>query len=333
MKGFRLIDNYLWFNSMPLISILVPIYNVENFLEKCLESIRLQSFEDFEVICINDGSTDNSLLIINDFVLKDCRFKLINKSNTGYGDSMNIGLRHCQGKYIGIVESDDFIEKNMFERLYSVAENHALDIVRCNYYRFSKQGKLPEDLHYIRQNKILNPKDAPEFFYQPPSIWASLYRKDFLNKNQINFLETPGASYQDISFAFKVYALCDRLMFINEPLLNYRIDNINSSVNSKNKINCVCIEYREVLRFIKSYPDIYDRLKFHIPLLRYNCYKWNYGRIAPKYKLSFLKEWKKDIVNDFEENRICRKYISPTKLRNMLIIRYLPLLYRWIKRS
>ena len=318
---------------MPLISILVPIYNVEHFLKKCLDSIRQQNFQNFEVICINDGSSDDSLNIINEFIKKDNRFNIINKKNSGYGNSMNIGLRQCQGKYIGIVESDDYIEKNMFERLFQIAEKYTLDIVRCNYYKLTDQGKKSEDLNYISKNTIIIPRDDPKFFFQPPSIWANLYRKDFLNKNHIKFLETPGASYQDISFAFKVYALCDRLMFINEPLLNYRANNINSSVNSKDKINYVCIEYREILNFLKTYPELYKKLKFYIPSLRYNCYKLNYNCINKKYKLSFLKEWKKDINEDFLENRINKEYTNFNKLIHMYIIKYFPYLYNFFKKG
>jgi glycosyltransferase involved in cell wall biosynthesis len=318
---------------MPSISILVPIYNVELFLNECLNSIKSQTFKDFEVICINDGSTDGSLNIINEFIKKDKRFKLINKKNTGYGHSMNEGLSCCRGKYVGIVESDDYIENNMFERLYTAAEKYALDTVRCNYYKFTKNQRTPENLNYIEPNKVIRPIDFPEFLYQAPSIWANLYRKDFLEKNNIIFLETPGASYQDVSFAFKVYVLSQRLMFINEPLLNYRVDNINSSINSDEKVYCVCVEYREILNFLKANPEIYNKIQFHLPLLRYNCYKWNYMRIAKKFKLSFLKEWQKDIRDDFKAKRIDKKIINCKQLINMFIIRYFPLILAWSKRK
>lgn len=318
---------------MPLISILVPIYNVEKYLYQCLNSIRSQRFTDFEVICINDGSTDRSLDIINEFVQKDNRFKLINKKNSGYGHSMNIGLNSCQGTYVGIIESDDYIESDMFEKLYSIAEKYKLDIVRCNYYKFKKNDKIKENLEYITSNKIIKPINCPEFFFQAPSIWANLYRNSFLKKYNISFLETSGASYQDVSFAFKVYALSEKVMFIDEPLLNYRIDNINSSINSKGKINCVCVEYREILNFLKLHPDIYEQIKFHLPLLRYNCYKWNYLRIDRKFKLSFLKEWQKDTIDDFKEKRINRKFINRKELINIYIIKYLPSFFKWFKRE
>ncbi|MFD1244677.1 glycosyltransferase family 2 protein [Paralysiella testudinis] len=91
------------------ISILVPVFNVEKYLRQCLDSIQSQTFKNFEVICINDGSTDTSLAILEDYAQQDTRFRIINKPNSGYGHSMNIGLGQCNGEYIGIVESDDYM--------------------------------------------------------------------------------------------------------------------------------------------------------------------------------------------------------------------------------
>src|SRR5574344_757344 len=109
---------------MAEVSILIPIYNVEKYLEQCLESVCNQTLKDIEIICINDGSTDSSLKIIKDFQKNDDRVVLINKKNSGYGDSMNKGLEKATGEYIGIVESDDFIEKDAFEKLYSLAKKN-----------------------------------------------------------------------------------------------------------------------------------------------------------------------------------------------------------------
>lgn len=318
---------------MIAISILVPVYNVERYLNQCLDSILQQTFRDFEVICINDGSTDHSLEIIKSFIAKDKRFKLIDKINTGYGHSMNQGLSQCQGEYISIIESDDYIKPDMLERLYTVAKENNLDVARCNYYIFSKfSKKLNND--YIRDilaNKVLKPLDHIKIFYQPPSIWVNLYKREFIDKYKIRFLETAGASFQDTSFVFKVYALCKRFMFINEALLYYRIDNNGSSINNKSKAFCVCDEYQEILKFTKVHPQIYDKIKYHIPVLRYNCYRWNFLRIDPSLRKSFLKSWQKDINNDYSENRICKILFSKKKIINILMIRYAPYIYNMLK--
>ena len=107
---------------MALLSILVPCYNVGRYVRQCLSSIQEQSFKDFEVIIIDDGSTDGTSAIVDEFVEKDRRFKLLRKKNTGYGDSMNRGMAKASGKYLGIVESDDWIEPQMYELFINKAE-------------------------------------------------------------------------------------------------------------------------------------------------------------------------------------------------------------------
>ena len=108
-------------SNVPKISVLIPVYNVEKYLERCLKSVCNQSFKDIEIICINDGSTDSSLSILEEYAKNDSRIKIIDKSNSGYGISMNIGLDNATGDYVGIIESDDFADLGMFETLYNMA--------------------------------------------------------------------------------------------------------------------------------------------------------------------------------------------------------------------
>ena len=115
---------------MKKISVLVPIYNVEKYLPECLDSLISQTLKDIEIICINDGSTDSSLQIIKRYAKKDSRIIVINKKNSGYGDSMNQGLAKATGEYIAIVESDDYIDEDAWENLYKLAKKHNADIVR-----------------------------------------------------------------------------------------------------------------------------------------------------------------------------------------------------------
>ena len=114
----------------PRVTVLVPIYNVEEYLPKCLLSLSNQILDDMEVICLNDGSTDNSLDIIKDFAKKDPRIKIVNKKNTGYGDTMNKGIKLASGEYIGIVEPDDYVDPDMFIEMYALAKKHDADILR-----------------------------------------------------------------------------------------------------------------------------------------------------------------------------------------------------------
>ena len=189
----------------PKISIIIPIYNVNKYLRECIDSIINQTLKNIEIICVNDGSTDNSLEIIKEYIY-DNRIIIINKNNSGYGDSMNQGLNIASGEYIGIVESDDFIDINMFENLYKITKKGDIDIVRSNFYLYWEKNKK-EALNFKilknLYNKIFNPMELQNIFLVQPSIWAGIYKKLFLIKNDIKFLTTPGASYQDTSFFYK----------------------------------------------------------------------------------------------------------------------------------
>jgi glycosyltransferase involved in cell wall biosynthesis len=184
----------------PRISIIIPIYNVNKYLRECLDSIINQTLKTIEIICVNDGSTDNSLEILMQYKY-DKRIIIINKTNSGYGDSMNQGIEFVSGQYIGIVESDDFADIHMFEGLYKYTKNNSIDMVRSNYYFYWREKKIRG--HRFRvinklYNKIFNPILNPKIFYILPSIWAGIYKKELIIKNNIKFLSTPGASFQDI---------------------------------------------------------------------------------------------------------------------------------------
>ena len=118
------------------LSILIPVYNVSPYLRQCLDSLVGQSLKEIEFICVNDGSTDDSLSILKEYAAKDSRFVIIDKENGGYGKAMNVATSHAQGEYIGIVEPDDFVELNMFEVLYNKAKDYDLDFLKSDFYRF-----------------------------------------------------------------------------------------------------------------------------------------------------------------------------------------------------
>ena len=208
-----------------LITIVVPVYNVEKYLYKCLESIRKQTLRQIEVICVNDGSTDNSLDIINQFVEIDDRFKVIDKKNTGYGDTVNCGIEAAKGTYVGIVESDDFVEPDMFEKLYMATNSETIDIVKANY-NFYRENSMPhfqynEILRQAKYNENFIPMENVNIFEVPASVWSAIYRKKFLKDNNIKFNTTPGASYQDVSFTFRVLMKAKSMIKFQDYIWNY----------------------------------------------------------------------------------------------------------------
>lgn len=304
--------------SHSLVSILVPIFNVEKYLDECLDSLVNQTLKDIEIICINDGSTDNSLKIIRSYMKDDSRIKLIDKSNTGYGDSMNQGLKFASSKYIGIVESDDIADLKMFEELYALAkENSFPDIIKSNYYEYwgNSQGKrikynLPNNL----LNKVFTPNINQDIFKSLPSIWSSIYKREFLNQNNIYFNPTPGASYQDTGFYFKTLALSSTMFCSEKAHLIYRRDNEASSVNNKEKIFCICDEFNSIEYFLEKY-NLKNTLKKVECSIKFSTYIRNYQRISKEFKKEFLLYIKKEFDKEFTNKYLENDYFNPSELK------------------
>ena len=266
----------------PIISILVPCYNVEKFLPQCLDSIVNQTLHDLEIICINDGSTDGTLDIIKSYADRDDRIVIIDKPNEGYGKSMNRGLDLATGKYIGIVESDDWVDANMFESLVRIAEENDVQVVKSNFYRYTTENgeqNVKADVLPIHDTaQVINPRKRISVFYCMPAIWSAIYRRDFLNENNIRFLESPGASFQDTGFNFKVWMVADRVWLTSDAYLHYRCDNENSSVKSTGKIFCVCDEYESIEKYLSDRNLLNPNAKRLIAHIKLGPYKWNLER-------------------------------------------------------
>ena len=294
------------------VSVLVPIYNVEKFLPECLDSLVNQTLKDIEIICINDGSTDRSPQIIQEYAKKDKRIKVINKKNSGYGDSMNQGLKKAKGEYVGIVESDDFIDLDAFEKLYKIAKKYDCDVVKSNFYEYygdEKKDKGKSNL-FLEQDlgRVLNPRESINIFYQAPCIWAAIYKRSFLEKNEIDFLPTPGASYQDTGFNLKVWSAAKRVYFVDQAFLHYRQDNSNSSVKDSGKIYCVSEEYKSIEEFLRKRGDL-EELGPIMVTSKFGAYIWNLRRLSFKAAMKFAKQVKKE-YKDAEK----KGFLNPEKL-------------------
>lgn len=264
---------------MAEISILMPVYNVEKYLEACIDSVLAQTFTDFEVICIDDGSTDKSGIILDDYALKDSRIKVIHKENTGYGKTMNMALGKAKGKYIGIVESDDTIETDMFQNLYNAAAKYDLDLVKADFYAVwdNEDGTIRKQYFNLTDdltmyNRVLNPNIELDSYLLKKFTWNALYKKDLLIKNNIKYNETPGASFQDNGFWFQTFYWAKRVMFLDRAVYNYRQDNMLSSVHDRQKVYAMKNEYDFIRSFMIKHSDTPKRLYpicFHLRMLAY----------------------------------------------------------------
>lgn len=281
---------------MPKVSVIVPVYNVEKYLWKCINSIMSQTLYDIEIICIDDGSTDDSGKILDEAAKIDSRVKVIHKENAGYGAAMNCGLEIARGEYIGIVESDDYILSNMFEVLYKTAANNNLDMIKSDaYYWIEKENFLSRfhttflDPFY---DKVLDSLDRNYFFEFYMNIWTGIYKKSFLTDNEIKFNESPGASYQDNGFWMQTCIYANRAMWLNRAFYYYRQDNPEASVKSKGKVMAMAKEYEYLEELLKE--------RGHDKYLPY-CYTWKmiryrgtFYRIADEMKREFCEQIKQD---------------------------------------
>lgn len=291
------------------LSVIVPICNVEKYLRQCLLSLQNQTMKDeIEFICIDDGSTDNSLAILEEFGRADSRFIVISKPNEGYGKTMNLGLDLARGEYIGILESDDFANREMFEVLYKKAKETDTEIVKGNYSEYRNNETKDIDLYdNDLYERVIIPTEHHSMFVKGPAIWCGIYKKEFLNKYNIRFNETPGASYQDTAFYFMTWMYAKKVVLIRDYLMNYRLDNINSSVNNPKKIFCICEEYKYLeKRLIEEQADI--RIWYLFQYMKFSKYLWNFRRLSSQYQYAFLEEMNRQFIEVNKNGLLCHEY-------------------------
>lgn len=300
-------------NIQPYVSIIMPIYNASNFLKESLGGLVQQTLKNIEIICVNDGSTDNSLDIIKEYAYYDHRIQYIDKPNSGYGNTMNEGMKIAKGAYIGILEPDDFAEIDMFEQLYSLAKKYNADVIKSNYYEYrtaTDSNSFMEVLNEFPYNQVISPQENERIVFMRPCIWSAIYRRSMLLENHIYFNETPGASYQDTAFAFKVWTCAKKVVFTKDAYLHYRIDNENSSVKSSGKIFSICDEFQSIQAFLNQDKTKKDKFSKILQVLKLDSYTWNLNRIAPEFKSVFRDQIALDYIKAEYEACLDRAYFD-----------------------
>lgn len=238
------------------VSLLMPVYNVEDYLPEAMDSAMGQTLRDIEIICIDDGSTDSSAELLDKYAAFDKRIKVVHQENGGYGKAMNKGLGLAKGKYIAILEPDDFISCDMLENLYHLAEQYCLDFVKSDFafLEGNKDNYQIAPVHISGEEiygKVLNWEEKKELFRGYLAHWSCIYNRSFLLKHGIRFHESPGASFQDTGFWFQTMAFAQRIYLHDGCYYHYRQDNPKSSMLDKDKVYCIADEY----------GFIYERLK------------------------------------------------------------------------
>ncbi len=293
---------------MDLISIIVPVYNVEAYLKRCIESIINQTYKDIEIILVDDGSTDNSSKICDEYKNKDKRIKVIHKVNGGLSSARNRGLDIAKGKYIGFVDSDDYISPKMYEILYKELINNKADMAMCDSIYIKNDNKIINDYNIT----IFTKKDAIKRLLTTdnkvnPSAWNKLYKKELFK----NIRYPIGFVYEDIITTYLIINKCKKIVYLNCKLYKYNVRN-NSIINYKNKntiYNKLEIVEKRAKLIKKEYPD-------YLNLVINNYIRHLVFTILDIYSLN-NKDFKNDI---FLKKRI--DYFKKTKIK-VLNIKYI----------
>lgn len=296
--------------NTPFVSVIIPIFNTQRYLRECIDSIINQTLKNIEIICVNDGSTDSSPAILDQYALEDNRIHVIHKTNSGYGHTMNTGIAAARGEYIAFVESDDYIEPDMLETLCEIATREEVDMVKADFAHVYGEGvdryKQVIKIWWDKDeyNRVLNPYIFTDIFSGCIANWAGIYRKSFIDKFGIKHNETPGASYQDVGFWFQVLTQADKIYLTDHVFYMYRQDNPNASVKNKGKVYCICEEYQFIYEFLNKHPELYRRYINIYNYVRYANYMFTYNRIANEYKLEFLHRFQKDFLEAEEKKEL-----------------------------
>jgi len=293
------------YKQSPKVSIIVPVYNTSKYLKQCIESLVNQTLKDIEIICIDDGSTDNSVQIVKEFAQNDERIKIITQKNAGQSVARNSGLKIAQGEYIGFVDSDDWVDIEMFEKLYNNAKSYDTDIVMCSmtvYDEITSTSTMTDPYTSLAifpeyfNNRSFDYKEISNFIFRiSASACDKLYRREFLSSKGLFFEK--GLIAEDALFNLQTLIESEKMSLIRTPLYYYRIASETSCMYSKD-------EYKK-LSFFKAFrlqekklkeEDLYKELKdsfqFH---KKNNLLHWYQQlkdkKIKRKYYLKLLKEF------------------------------------------
>lgn len=308
---------------MVKISVIVPVYNVEEYLEECLDSIINQTLEDIEIICVNDGSTDNSLKILEKYSQKDERIKIISQENQGLGATRNVGMEHAIGEYISFIDSDDYISKDAFKSLYDNAITNNSDIVLFSITHFFEDGTS-----YVTKNKIeytLKNQDFSQYIFNDIDVknhileypWNSvskLYKNEFLKKENIKF--PINIAYEDVLFHVKVILKAKSISLVPKHYYKYRRSNISSIMHDTSKTMDIFKVVNSVENFLKD-ENYFEKIKNEFV-------KFKYGQLNQYITISKSETYfniaKKEIkglnryINEEELKEVLGKSLNEIKI-------------------
>ena len=292
----------------PKISVIVPVYNVEKYLEKCLDTILAQTFSNIEIICVNDGSTDDSRKILSEYAQKDSRIKIVDKKNGGLSSARNAGMKVAQGEYYSFIDSDDWIDETMLEKLYNSMVSLDTDISICAVHQYDETNQKIDDtnpyytLGYFDEsfdNRVFSYVDTKPFLLDVCVMaWNKLYRKSFIDECQAEFPD--GLIFEDGPFFFSIFFKTKRVSIVRDFLYYYRINRSGSIIQKAGKKFLNVIDVVELMyNKIKEIPDFED-VKYIFFRKKVEDFIYRFENLNPKYRKAFAKKLKQSSLTNEE---------------------------------
>jgi len=304
-------------NTRAKVSVILPVYNVGKYLRQSLDSLINQTLKEIEIICVDDGSTDESYDILEEYKNKDSRIKVIHKENKGTGAARNDGLRLVTGECIGFVDPDDWVKPNMFERLYGLIKEKNLDIAMCMPDGYDEKNAINAPFPYfvdanfenIIDDRVFNWRDLSPFQY-PMCVWNKLYTKELFDKNNIDFAE--GLDFEDHKVIFGTLLTAERMFFIREKLYVYRFNREGSVLTDNNRRLIDHIKIFDIVENLMKETNTYNVLRNDFLTYKIHNILYYYSMIKDEFKSEYYNNMVQSIkdtnLTEDEFNMLCEKY-------------------------
>lgn len=241
---------------MELVSIVIPVYKVERYLERCVDSVRAQTYANMEIILVDDGSPDRCGEICDAYAREDERIRVIHKENGGNGDAKNAGAAQASGKYLLFVDSDDYISERLLAKTVPIAEKTGCDMILFDHFHV-ENGRTEVRSEELPAGHVLDLKTEKRLLFSTPAPWSKLFNRGFYERSGIRFPK--GCYYEDLNASVKFMAEARRIFYLKEPLYYYMIrgDSIMGSKNYKKNYEDMVKVLNDVLKYYKD-KGIYE---------------------------------------------------------------------------
>ncbi len=242
---------------MPKVSVIVPFYNVEKYIEKCLETLVNQTLDDIEIILVNDGSKDKTVDIVKKYKeMYSNKIVYLEKENGGLSDARNYAIPYARGEYIAFLDSDDYVETNMYKEMYEIAQKENSDMVECNFiWEYPNKARIDIGTTYNNKHEMIEKIRVV--------AWNKLIKREILEKSKVQFPK--GYRYEDVEFTYKLIPFLEKVSFCKTPMVHY-VQREGSISNVQNKRNAEIFDVMEhVIDYYKEnnlYEEYYQELEY-----------------------------------------------------------------------